>query len=116
MLEGRIETYLPFIKLVMRIVLVCTSSLILISAILVHLFGKINGDTYNDIHSYIIWYSLMFNFWTLICSVPILLSIALYKKLTGKNVWESVKKETILLLINVIGVAIFALSVFLIPA
>src|SRR5688572_25912277 len=91
------EKYLPYLKLIVRIALSISTCSILLSSILVLLFGKINGDNYNENYIIFIWFAALYTMWTLFCCLPILLSIALYKKFTNKEVWTSIKKESILL-------------------
>ena len=101
--NDKIEKYVPTIKFIVRTALIISTCLILISSILILLFGKISSKTYDEIYAIIIWYATLFSMWTLICSLSIILSIAVYKKLTKQNVWIAIKRETILVMTTIIS-------------
>lgn len=101
-LIDKIEYYLPAVRLIMRIALIC-SSVIMVAFIV----PVLNYTADNRLYDAILWYGILFCMWTLFCSIPLLFGIAVYKKLSGKEIWSAVKRETVLLIINIVIAVLF---------
>ena len=107
----RIEKYILIIKRILRTTLIISSCLLLFSSILILFFGKISSENYHENYTIIIWYATLFSLYAFICCLPIVISIAVYKKLTKQVVWNSIKIETILLMTTLVcGIILYSVA------
>jgi hypothetical protein len=110
--QNTIEKHIRFIRVLMKAALIVSSLSLLLSSFLLLLFGPINSITYYSIYAVIIWYSLMLCMWTFIFTIVSIIIILLYQTIRKKPTWKFVKKEIILLVINVICCSILYIIKF----
>ncbi len=95
-LKNKTDKILPLILRLDRIALKVSFAVILVTTILVLFYGPITEELYGTIISAIIWYFVMFSFWTLSVTLPLLIIINAYRNFTRRPAWTFVKRETIL--------------------
>ena len=65
----------------------------LLTTLFMALFGTVKEERFGII-SAIFWYLLLFSMWTLFLTVPILLVVCIYRKVTNRLIGNIIKTET----------------------
>ena len=76
-----------------KIALIISFITFLLTTVFMVLFGAVKEDGRGSI-SAIFWYLLLFSMWTLFLTVPIILGVSIYRKLTKRLIWNIIKSET----------------------
>lgn len=99
---------------ILTILLRCTNTALkiaiitnLVTTFILLFFGSFKNETYGVI---ILWYLMLFSFWTLILSFSLIIITGIYRRLTKRPIWQVMRVETLLLLLTFV----FSLLLFMV--
>jgi hypothetical protein len=105
--KGNVEKFIFVILKAIRLALIVSTFVVLSSLTLRLIYGAITPDNYYSVYSTILWYSSLFTMWTVFLSLPTLLIVLIYKRITSKTNWTVLKKELRLFAILTIAIIVF---------
>ena len=89
----KIDKILYYIRYTIRILLLLSTFFFFLCSVLLIVYGKVTVESYNSIHSFVLWYLLIFSMWTFIISIPTLIFIGFYNFITRNFILDNIHTE-----------------------
>lgn len=100
-----------YIKLTIRLALILSTFLVLVSSGLRVLCGAVTFESYNLVYGGMPQHSVLISTWTIILTIKCLILIFIYNSRRKTRSWPFLKKEVTLLSITTLSVLIFVFTV-----